>query len=286
LICGASGSLGHALIEACEKRSLKIRALSRAELDIANSAAVEATLEAIKPWAIVNAAGYVRVDEAEFHSAECFRENLRGPQSLAACAQRRHVPLLTFSTDLVFDGAAATPYVESSLTKPLNVYGMSKLASEAATLAYSTTLCVRTAAFFGAWHRGDFLSDALLALSCGRKSVALDDVTVSPTYLPDLAQASLDLLIDGCTGLVHLANVGAVSWAKFLELGAQALDIDTRKLERRRLPELNLPAPRPLYSALASERVCVMPTLEDAIHRYASVAREILLSDHELQKWS
>jgi dTDP-4-dehydrorhamnose reductase len=186
---------------------------------------------------------------------------------------------------LVFDGRNATPYVESSVANPLNVYGMSKLASEAASLAYPGTLCVRTAAFFGAWHRSDFLSDALLALSCGRKFVALDDVTVSPTYLPDLAQASLDLLIDGCTGLIHLANSGAVTWTNFLQRGAEALGIDTRNLEHRRLSELNLPAPRPIYSALASERVCVMPTLEDAIDRYASVARE-MLSDHSLQKLS
>ncbi|HEV7610692.1 MAG TPA: family 1 glycosylhydrolase [Steroidobacteraceae bacterium] len=285
LICGANGSLGRALIHACEKRSLKLRALSRADLDVTNSAAVNSAVEAIRPWAIINAAGYVRVDEAERHSAECIRDNLRGPQALAAAAHNRRVTMLTFSSDLVFDGQNATPYLESSVARPLNVYGMSKRASEVATLAYPSTLCVRTAAFFGAWHRGDFLSDALLALSRGRKFVALDDVTVSPTYLPDLAQASLDLLIDGCTGLLHLANSGAVTWANFLARGAEALGIDTRNLERRGLAELKLPAPRPLYSALASERVCAMPTLEDAIGRYASAASK-MLGDHSLQKSS
>jgi dTDP-4-dehydrorhamnose reductase len=283
LICGSNGSLGQAIVHACEKRYLEFRALSRAGLDITDAAAVKKVCEEIKPWAIVNAAGYVRVDEAELRSAQCFRENLHGPQVLAAAAHTYRVPFLTFSSDLVFDGCNTTPYVETSHVGPLNVYGKSKLASEAATLVYSTTLCIRTAAFFGAWHRRDFLSDALLALSCGRKFVALDDVTVSPTYLPDLAQASLDLLIDRCSGLVHLANEGAVSWASFVERGAAALGIDTRRLERRRLIELNLPAARPRYSALASERVYVMPTLEDAIARYSSIERD-LLNDQLLQR--
>ncbi len=285
MICGANGSLGRALINACEERSLKVCALRRSDLDITNASAVNSACEALRPWAIINAAGYVKVDEAESHRAECFRDNLRGPQALAIAAQNRHVIFLTFSSDLVFDGHSAVPYVESSVPKPLNVYGMSKLAGEAATLASSATLCVRTAAFFGAWHRGDFLSDGLFSLSCGRKSVALDDVTVSPTYLPDLAHASLDLLIDRCTGLVHLANKGAISWANFLAQGAQSLGIDTRKIERRRLTELGLPATRPLYSALASERLDVMATLDDAIARYSNVARD-LLSSRSLQKSS
>jgi dTDP-4-dehydrorhamnose reductase len=275
LICGARGSLGHALIDECEKRNLQYRAMSRSDLDISSPAAVNAVCEEIKPWAIVNAAGHVRVDEAERQSAECWRDNLHGPTALAAAAHMRHIPFLTFSSDLVFDGHNAAPYIESSPAAPLNVYGRSKLASETATLVYPTTLCVRTAAFFGAAPRGDFLTDELLALSSGRKSVALEDVTVSPTYLPDLAHASLDLLVDGCAGLVHLANKGAVTWADFLERGAEALDIDTRRLERCRLIELNLPARRPMYSALASERVCLMPTLEDAMARYSNSTRDL-----------
>jgi dTDP-4-dehydrorhamnose reductase len=201
---------------------------------------------------------------------------MHGPKALAASAHMRGVPFLTFSSDLVFDGQSAVPYVESSSPHPLNVYGRSKFASEAATLIYPTTLCIRTAVFFGAWERGDFLTEGLRQLSRGRKVIALDDVTVSPTYLPDLAHASLDLLIDGCTGLVHLANRGAITWANFLERAAHATGIKTRKLERHTLVELNLPAERPLYSALGSERVSLMPTLDDAIARFSIIARNVL----------
>jgi dTDP-4-dehydrorhamnose reductase len=277
LICGAGGSLGRAFQDACEQRNLKCRAMFRADLDISDRAAVIAACGQIKPWAIVNAAGYVCVDEAQRQGARCLRENAQGPQALAAAAHMRHIPFLTFSSDLVFDGQTAVPYLESSPAAPLNVYGESKLSAETATLVYPTTLCVRTAAFFGAWGRGDFLTDALSALSSGQRFIALSDVTVSPTYLPDLVDASLDLLIDGCTGLLHLANRGAVTWVDFLLRGAEALGVDPGKLERRRLIELNLPARRPMYSALASERVHLMPTLEDAMARYSQRAGEMFL---------
>ena len=266
------------------RRSLPYCAVSRAELDITDPVAVRSACDSIRPWAIINAAGYVRVDDAEQQSTECFRDNVRGPEVLAGAAHHRDIALLTFSSDLVFDGRSVVPYVESSPVAPLNIYGQSKRDCELATLRHSRGLCVRTAAFFGAWGRGDFLSDALLALSSGRTAVALSDVTVSPTYVPDLAQASLDLLIDGCTGVVHLANRGALSWAEFLERGAERLNIDTRGIKRRRLGELNLRAARPLYSALASERVFTMPTLEDALDRYSHVASSLLIKDHRQKR--
>ena len=274
LLCGATGRLGRALAEACQHRSLRVRALSRSELDIASPAAVRATCEEFNPWAIVNAAGYARVDEAEHYGAQCVRENLYGPMALAAAAHARDVPFLTFSSDLVFGGYSTAPYLESSPTGPLNAYGRCKLAAESKTLAYPTTLCVRTAALFGARGGGDFLSKALAALQGRKDFIALSDVIVSPTYLPDLAHASLDLLIDGCAGLVHLTNQGALSWAKFASCGAEALGVSTECLVGKQQKELNLPARRPLYSALGSERVGVMPTLEDALARYASSMAE------------
>ena len=279
LICGAKGALGHALIDACKKRNLRVLALSRSDLDIADLSAVEAACAEINPWAIVNGAGYVRVDEAERQRTQCMRDNVHGARVLAVAAHSRHVGFLTFSSDLVFDGRSTVPYVESSPTAPLNVYGESKQAAEIATLDYSTTLCVRSAAFFGAWERGDFLMEALSALAERRQFIALDDVIVSPTYLPDLADASLDLLIDGCTGLIHLTNRGAMTWANFAAGAAKAMGLGTETLQRRRLSDFNLPATRPRYSALASERAWLMPTLEDAMARYANAAQNLFANN-------
>jgi dTDP-4-dehydrorhamnose reductase len=139
-------------------------------------------------------------------------------------------------------------------------------------LRYERTLCVRTAAFFGCGDRGDFVSHALHSLANGRPFYAAADVMVSPTYLPDLANASLDLLVDGERGIFHLANVGSVSWAAWARLAATALDVDCRTLQPRASHAMNWAAQRPAMSVLRSERVHLMPSLEDALRRYSRSA--------------
>ncbi len=272
LICGAAGILGRALGQACQQRNLAMRGVGRAELDICDAGAIEEMLRQVRPWAVINAAGYVRVDHAEHETRRCFRENAAGAQALALAAERHGARFLTYSSDLVFDGGSSTPYTERARVAPLNAYGRSKAAAEELTLACRSTLCVRTAAFFGAWGRDDFVARMLRTLARGERFLAIDDVSVSPTYLPDLANASLDLLLDECIGIVHLTNQGALSWYEFARAAAAATKRDAARVEGRPLQSFALPAARPRYSALASERVYLMPTLADALSRYAQVS--------------
>ncbi|HEX8313098.1 MAG TPA: family 1 glycosylhydrolase, partial [Chthoniobacteraceae bacterium] len=130
LITGASGTLGQAFARICFLRGLPYRLLSRAEMDIAEPESVDAALQAFRPWALINAAGYVRVDDAETDVARCFRENAEGPGTLARACALAGIPLLNFSSDLVFDGAKGAAYVESDAPRPLNAYGRSKAAAE------------------------------------------------------------------------------------------------------------------------------------------------------------
>src|SRR4029079_12366382 len=88
--------------------------------------AVAARIGHLHPWAVVNAAGYVRVDDAETQRDACWRANVRGPVTLAAACRRRGLPFVTFSSDLVFDGRAGRPYTEEDEPNPLNAYGESK----------------------------------------------------------------------------------------------------------------------------------------------------------------
>jgi len=273
LVCGSRGVLARALIDICRQRNLAYVAVSRATLDNSDATAVARICKAVNPWAIINAAGYVSVDDAEHNASQCMRDNFHGCAALGAAADARKIPFVTFSSDLVFDGLRREPYTESAATSALNVYGRSKVAAEAAILHYPKTLCVRTAAFFGAWNGRDFLSTGLATLERGIPYAALADVTVSPTYLPDLAAASLDMLIDGSFGLLHLVNQGAVTWADFLRCAAERTGIDSRLIRPKSLAECKLPADRPLYSALSSERVHVMPSLDDAIARFSREAR-------------
>jgi dTDP-4-dehydrorhamnose reductase len=269
LITGATGTLGRAFARACHARAISFRLLTRQEMDIADPASVEAALTTFEPWAVVNAAGFVRVDDAEREAEACMRENSEGPATLAAACGARGLALVTFSSDLVFGGSARRPYVEGDATAPAGVYGRSKAEAEARVLsALPTALVVRTSAFFGPWDEYNFVTAALRALASGEGFGAADDLTVSPTYVPDLAHACLDLLMDGERGIWHLANQGAVTWAELARLAARLAGLDEGLVNARPSSELGFAAPRPAYSALGSERGALLPSLEDALSRY------------------
>jgi dTDP-4-dehydrorhamnose reductase len=269
LVIGGRGTLGRGFARLCASRGLTHEVVSRAELDIASPQSVERALDAVAPWAVVNAAGYVRVDDAERDAGRCFRENARGPAVLAAACRERGVRLATFSSDLVFDGEADRPYVESDPVAPLNVYGASKAEAEREVLARDpSALVIRTSAFFGPWDSANFVTAVLGALRRGERFRAAGDAFVSPTYVPDLVNATLDLLVDGERGLWHLANDGAVSWADLARIAAAQGGLDPGLVDGVPLRELSLEAARPRWSVLGSERSRLLPPLADGIARF------------------
>jgi dTDP-4-dehydrorhamnose reductase len=275
LIVGATGTLGKALARACEWRGIDYRLTARSELDLEDGASIAGLLVSADPWAVINAAGWVRVDEAETQAAGCMAANAEGAVRLAKACSERGLPSVGFSSDLVFDGGLERPYVESDAPCPLNVYGASKARSEQDILALDgRALIVRTAAFFSPYDPYNFASHVLRTLAAGQTFAAAEDLVVSPTYVPDLVNAVLDLLIDGEAGLRHLANPAAVSWADFARMVARAIDLDPGLVQGRPSASFGWAATRPNYAALGTERGLVMPPLEEAIGRYAAVMRE------------
>ncbi|MDY0978176.1 family 1 glycosylhydrolase [Massilia sp. CFBP9012] len=275
LISGASGTLGSAFKRICEKRNLACHVLTRQEMDITDPASVEAAIVRFKPWAIVNAGGYVRVDEAEADLDRCMRENTLGPTVLALAAIRHALRFMTYSSDLVFDGASEQPYVESDAANPLGVYGRSKLEAEQRVLdADPQALVIRTSAFFGPWDQHNFVTQALNALDVGRPFQAARDVTVSPTYVPDLVNVSLDLLIDRERGVWHLTNGEALSWAELARRACAAAGVSSDRLQEVSIAECGYAARRPGYSAMSSERGLLLPSLDDALKRYVEAVQE------------
>lgn len=269
LIAGANGAVGRAFARICELRGLAYHLLGRDEMDIANASSVHDAVLRLAPWAVINAAGYVRVDDAERDGHRCRRENTLGAIVLAAVCREHTVRLLTLSSDLVFDGAQATPYVESDRVRPLSVYGASKAEAERGVVAVlDSALIIRTSTLFGTWLPGDALSQALRIMAEGQRFRAAADALLSPTYIPDLVHASLDLLIDGEHGIWHLANRGAVSFAELVRLGASVAGVPHGRLEACVSPVRGRTAPRPAYSVLGSERALLLPTLEEALHHY------------------
>lgn len=269
LIAGATGTLGRAFARICRQRDLAFRLLSRSDMDIADPASVEQALQRFQPWAIVNASGYVRVDDAEHDVERCYRENAHGPAVLAAACARHGVHLATFSSDLVFDGRQHRPYVETDAVAPINVYGKSKAEGERTVLDCNpAALVVRTSSFFGPWDDFNFVAQALGALESGAPFAAANDITVSPTYVPDLVHCCLDLVIDRESGVWHLTNGHPVTWLELASKAAIQAGVDCSRLQSTPGAECNYVAARPLYSALHSNRAMLLPSLDSALGRF------------------
>ena len=214
LLTGAAGQLGRALTAAAPE-SVVLRALARAELDIADEGAVARTLREFAPQLIINAAGFTRVDEAERAPEDAARANTRGPQVLAAACRGSGAWLTHVSTDYVFDGRQAQPYGADAPAKPLNTYGRTKLAGEravAAELPHGSAV-VRTSWLYSA--QGGFVG-RMLALMRARSqlSVVSDQIGV-PTHAAGLAGVLWALSIERASGLWHWCDSGVASWYDF-----------------------------------------------------------------------
>lgn len=262
LIPGATGTLGQALARICGHRGLPFCLTGRGELDICDPASIREAIARHRPWAVINAAGFVRVAEAAHERAACFAWNADGPERLAEACAQAGIPFVTFSSDLVFDGRLGRNYVEDDPVSPACPYGESKAEAERRVFAIKgRTLVIRTAAFFGPWDVHNFAWHVLASLKRGAPVEACAETFVSPTFVPDLCHAALDLLIDGETGLWHVANQGRVSWQEFAREVAAGAGFD---------PEIIRPAPRakPRSTALASNRGVLLRPFEQALQSW------------------
>jgi dTDP-4-dehydrorhamnose reductase len=270
LILGATGTLGRELAAASRHRGIRHVLTGRDQLDLGDERSIAAALDFHQPWAVINAAGFVRVDDAEQEADACLAANAAGAIALASACAKRGIPTVNFSSDLVFDGGKREPYVESDPVAPLNVYGRSKAEMEAGVLALDgNNLIIRTAAFFSPYDEANFAVHVLRALERGENPAAASDREVTPTYVPDLCNAVLDLLIDGGTGVWHLSNGEQMSWAEFGRAIAEACGYDPARVEALPADRLGWSAERPLASGLVSARGELLPRLGDALRRFA-----------------
>jgi dTDP-4-dehydrorhamnose reductase len=269
LITGASGTLGQALARACELRGLDHVLTDRAACAIDDPRSIGAALDAHQPWAVINAAGWVRVDDAESARAACFRANAEGAELMAQACAERGLKYTVFSSDLVFDGLKNDAYVEDDAPKPLNVYGASKAAAEERVLkAMPEALVIRTAAFFSPFDAYNFAIWVERELRLGRPVHAAEGFVITPTFVPDLVHASLDLLIDEERGIWHLTNQEPVSWFDFGRRVAETMELDARLVRPARPSELGWRATRPAYVPLGSRHGQLLPKFEDALARH------------------
>lgn len=269
LITGASGTLGQALAGACRLRGLDYVLTDRRACAIDDPRSIAQALDTHRPWAVINAAGWVRVDDAEAEREACFRANADGAALMAQACAARGLRYTVFSSDLVFDGGKGDAYVEDDAPKPLNVYGASKASAEERVLAaLPEALVIRTAAFFSPFDAYNFAIWVERELRHGRPVHAAEGYVITPTFVPDLVHASLDLLIDEEKGVWHLTNQEPVSWFDFGRRVAETLDLDTRLIRAAAPQELGWRARRPAYVPLGSRHGQLLPKLDDALIRH------------------
>ncbi|HUB76280.1 MAG TPA: dTDP-4-dehydrorhamnose reductase [Solirubrobacteraceae bacterium] len=276
LVTGARGMLGREVAAVAEARAHETIALGHGDLDVTDERDVRAVVAGERPDAIVNCAAFTDVDGAEAAEPEALELNGRAPGLLAAAASATAAQLIHVSTDYVFDGAAARPYLESDPVRPQSAYGRSKLAGELAVRAAGPQHAVaRTAWLFGTGGR-NFVATMLALADSGQEEVAVvTDQVGSPTFAGHLASALVDIAERRLAGVRHTAGAGACSWNELARAAfAQAgLACTVKAVTSDHFPR---PAKRPAWSVLASERADTprLPSWEDGLKAYLAETRE------------
>ena len=270
LVLGARGMLGADILN--EWQSDELIPAGSADADIRYFPEVEKLLLKVRPNWIILSAAYTDVDGCERNPELAFAVNATGVENVARAAELVAARIFLVSTDYVFDGKATRPYETHDPVAPLNVYGASKAAGEAALRNSHSSWCIgRTSWLFGV-HGPSFPEKIIRAAESRAQLSVVNDQVGSPTYTRDLARAIRDLVLKDARGTVHITNEGTCSWFDFArEILSQSgrgsipvLPITTDQSAR--------PALRPNYSVLSpsSLHACGIRTRpwQQALHSF------------------
>jgi dTDP-4-dehydrorhamnose reductase len=267
--------LGRALCR-CLSREHAVIAATKEEFDITDEAATRRAIRAAQPEAVIHAAAFTRVDDAEAQRETAFAVNARGTRHVAQGCEDAGARLIYISTDYVFDGKKGRPYVETDPPHPLGVYGASKLEGERETSRLGArSLIVRAAWLFGPGGP-NFVRTIFTRAGEGGALRVVDDQVGGPTYTVDLAEAIARLLSVGAGGIVHSANGGHCTWFQFARAILEEADLKGVSITPISTDVLRRPAPRPTYSVLDTARYASLTghTLRpwrDALREYLAV---------------
>jgi len=268
LVTGASGQLGTDVVGAfAAASSYQVVAADHSQLDVGDRDAVRAAVGAASPDAIVHAGAWTAVDACESDPDRAWRVNALGTRNVAEGAESVGAYLLYVSTDYVFDGRSARPYVEWDDPAPLGVYGRSKLGGEREALAGVPGACVVRTSWVCGPH-GSNMVKTILALAATRDHLAfVDDQRGCPTFTGDLAAMIVRLVLERRPGIYHVTNQGATTWYQFARDVVAAAGRDPAMVAPVATSELDppRPAPRPANSVLdnAALRAAGLPLLPD-----------------------
>ncbi|CAN7498326.1 dTDP-4-dehydrorhamnose reductase [Phenylobacterium sp. LjRoot219] len=256
---GATGQVARELLRQAPGHDVQLKALSRAEADLADPEAAARHVRVEKPDLVILAAAYTAVDQAESEPGLAHEINGEAPAAIAKACAEVGAALVHFSTDYVFDGRKGAPYREDDAAGPLSVYGASKLSGERMALA----ACARTTILRTSWvvsaHGKNFVKTMLRLAREGQPLRVVDDQFGRPTAAADLAgfvlaqAARLAAAPAGAPafGVFHFANAGETTWRGFAQGALEiALGGAAPRVDPIATAERPSPAERPLRGTL------------------------------------
>ena len=276
LVMGAKGMLGTDMLR--DWKSDEVIGVDSREADIRDLPQVRTLIASTKPEWIVLAAAYTDVDGSEKNRDLAFAVNATGAENVARAATELGARLFYVSTDYVFDGESSRPYEPDDPVNPLNVYGASKAAGEAAVRQYAPNCCIgRTSWLFGA-HGTSFPEKILRAGETKPELRVVSDQVGSPTFTRDLAGAILQLIHGDARGTVHITNSGTCSWFEFAREVLEQSGRSATKIRPVSSSEFLSPAKRPNYSILSTtslnRRGITMRNWKESVAAYLNDLRE------------
>ena len=262
LVIGASGQVGEHLVVSLMRQS---SAVTRADvlpltpgtlpLDICNAEQVDREIGSIRPGVIYLVAALTNVDYCEQHPEEARRVNVTGVQNVVNAANRVGARLAFFSSDYIFNGKAG-PYAEDAPPNPICEYGRQKLlAEELIASNCGDYLIIRTTVVYGWESQGkNFVVRLLKSLEQGQEVRVPDDQVGSPTYAPNLAEASVELANSSMQGIFHVVGPERVSRYEFAREAARVFGHPVELVKPVSTAELNQPAARPFEAGMTVAR--------------------------------
>lgn len=277
LITGKNGQVGWELNRYLHHLA-EVFAFDKLSLDLAQPDQIRKIIREVKPDIIINAAAYTAVDRAEFDKENAELINAHAPGILAEEAKRLGSVLIHYSTDAVFDGEKRAPYLESDLTNPINVYGLTKLAGEKAIEQVGVShMIFRTSWIYA--NRGNNFMRTILKLASQQNSIpVVNDQIGAPTSAEMVAKATTMILqntilnainkskLDFDAGIYNMTSEGQASWYEFAvaildvakKLGIQksnSIDSNCPNILAITSSEYHSIAKRPLYSVLDNQKL-------------------------------
>lgn len=284
LIIGANGQLGTDINSSLLANNYVTLTPNHAELDITNFEKVKDYILQNKPNVIVNTAAYHNVDKCEEFPLLATFINTNAPAFLAKLCKEINCKFIHFSTDYVFDGTKGSPYLETDIPNPLNVYGKSKFEGENEVLkADDNAAVIRVSALYGvnpcrAKNGLNFIQLMLKLASERDELTVVGDEFVSPTATIDIANILPTIIACNITGIVHLTSEGECSWYEFAK---EILEYTHTNVKLKQVESSHFPAktPRPKYSVLENETlknngIQSMPHWKDALHNYLNTIKK------------